>query len=86
MTQKVDTPVSVMMDFNHYQNVMKPIQIQWNNKDFRVEEVGLHYQFHRGKKLYHVFGVKTQGMFFKLILNTENLYWKLAEVADGLPE
>jgi hypothetical protein len=25
-------------------------------------------------------------MFFKLVLNTENLFWKLSEVADGLSD
>lgn len=74
------------MDFNHSQNKMKPMQIQWNNRDFRVEEVGMHYQFYEGKKLFHVFSVTSRGMFFKLILDTKNLSWKLSEVADGLPE
>jgi len=86
MRQKIDTPVSVIMDFNHYQNIIKPIQIQWNNRDFRVEEVGMHYQFRQGKKLFHVFSVTSRGMFFKLILNTDNLFWKLSEVTDGLSE
>ncbi len=75
-----------MMDFNHCQNKIKPIQIQWNNRDFRVEEIGMHYQFLKGKKLYHVFSVSSKGMFFKLVLNTENLFWNLEEVSDGLSE
>jgi len=86
MRQIINTPVSVMMDFNHYQNKIKPIQIQWNNRDFRVEEVGMHHHFHQGNKLFHTFSVTAGGMFFKLVLDTENLFWKLEEVADGLPE
>jgi len=84
MTQKINTPVSVIMDFNHYQNKIKPMQIQWNNRDYRIEEVGMHHQFYQGKKLFHVFSVTAGGMFFKLVLNTENLFWKLSEVTDGL--
>lgn len=86
MHQKINAPVSVMMDFNHYQTKMKPIQIQWNNRDYRIESVGLHHQFRRGRKLFHVFSVTAGGMFFKLVLDTENLFWKVEEVADGLPE
>lgn len=86
MTQKINTPVSVMMDFNHYQNKIKPIQIQWNNRDFKIEQVGMHHQFHQGKKLFHIFSVSSKGMFFKLVLDTENLFWKLEEVSDGLSE
>jgi len=82
MRQKIDTLVSVMMDFNHYQKKIKPIQIQWNNRDFKIEKVGMHYQFFKGKKLFHVFLVTSGGMFFKLVLNTENLFWKLSEVED----
>jgi len=86
MTQKINSPVSVMMDFNHYQNKIKPIQIQWNNRDFRIEQVGMHHQFHQGKKLLHVFSVTSKGMFFKLVLDTENLFWNLEEISDGLSE
>jgi len=82
MRQKINTPVSVMMDFNHWQNKVMPTQIRWNNRDFKIETVGMHYQFFKGKKLFHVFSVSSGEMFFKLILNTENLFWKLSEVAD----
>lgn len=71
-----------MMDFNHYQKKIKPVQIQWNNRDYKIEEIGLHHQFYQGKKLLHVFSVISQGIFFKLVLDTENLFWKLEEIAD----
>lgn len=86
MRQEINVPVSVIMDFNHYQDKIKPIQIQWNNRDYRIEEVGMHHHFYQGKKLFHVFSVTSKGMFFKLLLNTENLFWKLMEVDDGLPD
>lgn len=82
MRQKINTPVSVMIDFNCRQNKVMPIQIQWNNRDFRVEKVGMHYHFYQGKKLFHVFSVTSEGMFFKLRLNTDNLFWNLEEVTD----
>lgn len=82
MREIINTPVSVMMDFNHYQKKIKPIQIQWNNRDYKIDKVGLHHYFYQGKKLFHVFGVSSGGNFFKLVLDTQNLFWKLEEVAD----
>jgi len=42
----------------------------------------MHYQFYEGKKLFHIFSITSEGMFFKLSLNTDNLFWNLEEVAD----
>ena len=36
--------------------------------------------------LMHVFSVVAGGLFFRLELDSNNLQWKLKEVADGLPE
>jgi len=58
--------------------ILRPI-----NRDFKIEQVGMHHQFYQGKKLFHVFSVISGGMFFKLVLDTENLFWKLEEVSDG---
>jgi len=84
MRQKINALVSVMMDFNHRQNKVMPTQIQWNNRDFKIEKIGMHYQFYEGKKLFHIFSVTSGGMFFKLRLNTDNLFWNLEEVTDEL--
>jgi hypothetical protein len=43
----------------------------------------MHHQYYEGKKLLHVFSVVSRDIFFKLVLDTENLHWKIAEVADG---
>lgn len=85
MNQTINEGVSVMMDYNHYQNKIFPIQIQWKNRDYRIEKVGMHHQYYEGKKLLHVFSVVSRDIFFKLVLDTENLHWKIAEVADGEP-
>ena len=83
MMEKINNPVSVMMDFNHHQQKLRPVQLQWNNRDWRVEKVGLHHQYYSGRKLIHIFSVTSGGMFFKLELDTQNLFWKLLEVGDG---
>ena len=72
-----------MLDFNDSQKKIFPVQIQWKNRDYRIEKVSLHHQYYQGKKLLHEFCVSSRDIFFKLILDTENLHWKIAEVADG---
>lgn len=83
MNQIINEGVSVTMDYNHYQNKIYPVQIQWKNRDYRVDKVSLHHQYYQGKNLLHVFSVVSSDIFFKLVLDTENLHWKIAEVADG---
>lgn len=65
-------------------NSIYPKLIIWNGRSFRVLKVGLHHTFREGRVLYHVFCVTTPTLFMKLLLNTENLHWKLKEVWDGL--
>lgn len=60
-----------------------PVQIQWRNREYKIDKIGMHYKYYEGKKLLHVFSVVSRDIFFKLILDTENLHWKIAEVADG---
>lgn len=60
-----------------------PTEIQWRNREYKIDKITLHHQYHEGKKLIHVFCVVSRNIFFKLVLDTENLHWKLAEVADG---
>jgi hypothetical protein len=83
MIQKINSPVSVIMDFNHNQQKLRPMQIQWQGKDWRIEKMGLHHHYYQGKKMIHIFSVVANGMFFKLKLDTENLFWNLLEIADG---
>jgi hypothetical protein len=61
-----------------------PKYLIWKGKDYRLDKVEFHHSFYQGKVLYHIFSVVAGTVFFKLKLNTENLLWKLEEVADAI--
>jgi hypothetical protein len=84
MTQKISSPVSVSLNFNHEKCQVFPKWILWNKRLYAVSQVGLHHTYRQGRTLYHVFSVVSQDTFFRLILNTENLHWRLEEIGDGL--
>jgi hypothetical protein len=83
MIQKIDQPVSVTLDFDCRRKVIFPSLLWWNNRPYSITEVGLHHTYKKGKVLYHVFSVVSGDLFFRLVLDTESLGWRLEEIADG---
>ena len=86
MIQKVRVPVSVVLDFDHRRRVCRPTTIVWEGKDYPILKVGLHHTYREGRTLYHVFSVASKTLFFRLVMNTETLFWTLEEIADGLAD
>jgi hypothetical protein len=85
MIQKIDIPVSVSFNFDSKKQRVYPKWIVWSGRLYPVIKIGLHHKFKKGQTLYHVFSVETKSLFFKLLLNTDNLHWRLQEISDGLP-
>lgn len=77
MIQKIHEHVDVGMS-------SQPKWIKWKNKVYKIEKVGLHHSFREGRVLYHAFSVATKTLFFRLVLDTETLNWRLEEISDGL--
>jgi hypothetical protein len=84
MIQQVKVPVSVVSKFDHRLRKSFPVKITWEGRDYPILKIGLHHTYRDGRTLHHVFSVAGTGLYFKLVLNTENLRWTLLEVADGL--
>lgn len=85
MIQKIKVPVSVDLCFDHRQRRVFPKNIFWEGRDYPILKIGLHHTYREGKTLFHVFSVVSKNLFFRLNLNTDNLFWTLEEIADGLP-
>ncbi len=84
MTQKIDKPVSVVFSFNSHLRLLQPRKILWGGREYIVSKIGLHHTYRQGRTLFHVFSVIGDSLFFRLVFNTDNLFWKLDEVGDGL--
>ncbi len=85
MTQKISEPVSVSLTFDSKKRKVFPKWIVWSGRLYPILKIGFHHTYHQGKILYHVFSVTSKSLFFRLVLNTENLHWRVEEISDGLP-
>ena len=82
--QKISEAVSVSLAYDSKRAKVYPKWVVWNNRLYPVVKVGLHHTFRRGRTLYHVFSVVSKTLFFRLVLDTETLHWKVEEVSDGI--
>ena len=86
MIQKIKAPVTVISIYKHRQNKAFPLALYWEGRKFKIRNVDLHHSYKKGKILYHVFSVSSKNHYFRLALNTSNLFWTLEEVSDGIPD
>ncbi len=77
MAEQISEPVLVGMSET-------PKWVKWKGRVYKIESVGLHHTFARGRILYHTFSVATKTLFMRLTLNTETLGWRLEEVENGI--
>jgi len=82
MIQDIKTPISVSLYYNHRKNTSFPISLLWEGRNYHIKKIGLHYSFRKGKTLFHIFTAVTENLFFKLVLNTDNLFWSLEQIGD----
>ena len=86
MIQRISSPVSVNLLFNHKTHQVMPQTILWEGRPYYITKVGLHHTYREGTTLYHVFSVATNTLFFRLVFNTNNLHWRVEEISDGEPD
>lgn len=86
MLEKISAPVSVGLLFDHKMRKCVPKWVKWEGKLYKIEKIGFHHTYREGRVLYHVFSVASKTLFFRLVLNTETLIWRLEELSDGLPD
>jgi len=86
MIQTLSEPVSVNLAFDHSNRSVRPLSLVWSGRNYPVLQVGLRHTYRTGNTRYHVFSVVSNSLFFRLVLNTDNLHWTLSEVSDGLPD
>jgi len=86
MIEKLSAPVSVGVTYDHTKRKVFPKWVLWEGRVYRVEKVGLHHTFRQGRTLFHVFSVSAKTLFFRLVLDTDTLSWRLEEISDGLAD
>ncbi len=86
MMQRISAPVSVTLAFDHTKRRVFPKVVVWEGRIYKIRNVGLHHTYRAGRTLYHVFSVESLELFFRLVLDTDTLNWRLEEISDGEPD
>ncbi|HNU76163.1 MAG TPA: hypothetical protein PKL88_00400 [bacterium] len=84
MIQDIKAPITVYTAFNHKKNKAFPYFLKWDGIGYKIESINLHHTYKSGFTLLHVFSVSTKTMSFKLVLNTDNLFWTVEQISDGI--
>lgn len=85
MIEKVSVPISVSLVFNSTTRRVLPKSVVWNGRVYPIVKLGFHHIYRQGRTLFHVFSVTSATLFFRLVLNTDTLHWRLEEISDGMP-
>jgi hypothetical protein len=85
MGKIINEEVSVVMYYSAQKREALPWLISWQNKDYPVGKLGYYHQVKVGDTLHHIFELvdKDSTLWFRLNLDTSNLYWKLEAIHDG---
>lgn len=86
MIQKISAPVSVKLVFDHKRGKVGPTALVWQGRVYKIVKIGLHHTYRKGRTLFHCFSVATESLFFRLVLDSDNLHWKLEEISDGMAD
>lgn len=80
MPEVINEPVSVVLWSNHKTRKILPYSLYWHNRRYVIATIGFHHTIWEGRRLFHIFSVSDGNTFFKLVLDSETLAWKLVEI------
>lgn len=83
MIQKLDLPVTVQAVFDHKARKFSPSMVLFEGQEYTIVSTDYHHTYRDGRTLFHVFSVSSSTLFFRLVFNTEALFWTLTEISDG---
>ena len=85
MIETIQEKVEVILRFRLMPKPETEIyKIRWRGKEYLIKELAYHHKVWEGRTRMHKFAVSTGNLDFRLNYDTENLFWILEEVSDGL--
>ena len=85
MIHEVAVDVSMVAIFDVLAGTVTPWRFKWNNRDYTIKQITLHYPVRQGRVLHHMFEVYDGKQHFQLDFNTETLKWRINKTDDGFP-
>lgn len=88
MHQKVDIPVAVFYKGSPKDNTFRPGKLQWDGREYKVQQFGLQHTYRVGKTLCYAFSFDACSedgavLSFRIVFNTDTLQTRLEMITDG---
>ncbi len=86
MKEEVNQPVNVLASFSRGPRgtvVVVPHVMKWQDRRYRLTQMGLYHPERRGSKQIHIFSFLADETTFRVELDPETLEWTLVEVYYG---
>jgi hypothetical protein len=85
MIEAIHEKVEVIVRFRLLpQPVTEIFKLRWRGRVYQISKSAYHHKVWEGRTRLHKFAVSTDSLDFRLTYDTENLFWILEEVSDGL--
>ena len=86
MREPINERVSVVSVYSSRKHLFAPYIISWQNKEYKIGEIGFHHTTKQGEVLHHIFDCTDnhKNLSFRLNFDTKKLSWTLEVVSDGL--
>ncbi len=85
MIETIQEKVEVILRFRLMPKPETEIyKIRWRKKEYQIKKLAYHHKVWIGRTRIHKFAVSSGTYDFRLTYDTENLFWILEEVSDGL--
>lgn len=81
---KISEIVSVVSVFDGSRGKFAPRKVWWREREYVIRKIGLYHRYRQGNRLLHVFSAVSDSLFFRLVLDSETLVWRLEEIADDV--
>jgi hypothetical protein len=86
MREEINQPVSIIASFSrtaHGSVVVVPHLMKWDNRRYRLSQMGLYHPERRGTKRVHIFSFLADNVNFRVELDPDTLEWTLMEAYYG---
>jgi hypothetical protein len=73
--------VGVLAGYSQKQKIFRPLILTWNGIDYSLGKIDFYHKTKQGVTTLHHFSLSTkdESVYFKLVLNGNNLSWTLEE-------
>lgn len=84
MIETIQEKVEVILRFHLLPRPETEIyKLRWRGKEYTITEIAYHHKVWDGRTRIHKYAVNAGSLDFRLVFNTENLFWMIEEVSDG---